>query len=141
MPKRNKLIRVAHRLAGSWMTVQKYMPDELTSGYNDSRKTPQLENMATKKRKLAFSRKHASTFSSAAQFHQSNVGNLNPPYTGNQFRNATFSSQRQGLNPLEPNNFRWFKNSTNHCCNCGELGHWKNSCPKKKIIQQNRGPP
>ena len=106
MLKRNKLIRVAHRLAGSWMTVQKYMPDELTSGYDDSRRTPQLENMATKKRKLAFSRKHASTFSSAAQFHQSNVGNLNPPYTGNQFRNATFSSQRQGLNPLEPNNFR-----------------------------------
>ena len=106
MPKRNKLIRAAHRLAGSWMTVQEYMPDELMSGCDNSRKTCQLEIRATKKRKLAFSRKHASTFSSAAQFHKSNVGNLNPLYTGNQFRNATLSSQRQGLNPLEPNNLR-----------------------------------
>ena len=139
--KRNKLIRLADRSAGGWMIVQEYMPDELASDSDESRKMRQAENRATKKRKLASSKKPSSTFSSATQFHQINSGNATPSYAGNQFRNAPLSSQRQGWNPLQPNNFGRFQNPTNHCYNCGELGHWKHSCPKKNIIQQTRGQP
>ena len=71
----NKLIRPADRSAGGWMTVQEYMPDELASDSDDSRKMRRAENRATKKRKLAFSKKPSSTFSSATQFHQFNSGN------------------------------------------------------------------
>ena len=90
--KRNKLIRLADRSAGGWMTVEEYRPDELGSDSHGSRKIPQAENRATKKRKLAFPRKPSSTFSSATQFHQSILGIPTPPYTGNQFRNAPLSS-------------------------------------------------
>ena len=88
MQKRNKLIRLADRSAGDWMTVQEYMPDELPSDSDDSRKMRQAENRATKNRKLAFPRKLSSSFSSATQFYQSNFGTPTPPHTGNQFRNA-----------------------------------------------------
>ena len=54
MQKRNKLIRLADRSAGGWMTVREYMPDELASDSDDSRKMRQAENRATKKRKLVF---------------------------------------------------------------------------------------
>ena len=47
-----------------------------------------------KKRKLVFPRKFSSAFSSATQFHQSNLGNPTLPYIGNQFRNAP--SQAKG---------------------------------------------
>ena len=135
--KRNNLIRPADRSAGGWMSVQKYMPDQLASDSDDSRKMRQAENRATKKRKLAFSKKTSSTFSSATQFHQFNSGNATSSYAGNQFRNAPLSSQRQGWNPLQPNNFGRFQNPTNHCYNCGELGHWKYSCPQKEYYSAN----
>ena len=70
------------------MTVQEFISDELASDSDNSRRIHQAENRASKKRKLAFPRKLSSTFSSAIQFHQSNLGNRTPPYTGNQFRNA-----------------------------------------------------
>ena len=92
MQKHNKLIRLADRSADSWMAVQEYMPDELASDSDDSRKMHQAENRATKKRKLVFPRTPSSTFSSATRFHQPNLGNPTPPYTGNQFRNAPLSS-------------------------------------------------
>ena len=84
MRKRKKLIRLADRSAGGCMTVQEYMPNKLASNSDDSRKMRQAENRATKKRKSAFPRKPSSTFSSATQFHQSNLGNPTPPYTGSQ---------------------------------------------------------
>ena len=65
--KRNKLIRLADRSAGGWRIVQEYMPDELVSDSDDSRKMRQVGNRATKKRKLVFPRKSSSTFSSATQ--------------------------------------------------------------------------
>ena len=83
--KRNKLIRLADRSAGCWMTVQDYMPYELASDSDDSRTMRQAENRTTKKRKLAFSTKPSSTFSSASQFYQFNSGNATPSYAGNQF--------------------------------------------------------
>ena len=55
--KPNKLLRLADRSAGGWMTMQEYMPDELERDSDDSRKMRQVENRATKKRKLAFSQK------------------------------------------------------------------------------------
>ena len=58
------------------------------------------------------------------------------PYTDNQFWNAPVSRQKQEWNLLQPNNFGRFQNSTKHCYNCGELGHWKHNCPKKNIIQE-----
>ena len=81
MQKRNKLIRLADRSAGGWMTVHEYMPDELASDSEDSRKIRQAENWATKQ--LTYPR------NSSFQFHQSNLGNPTPTYTGNQFRNAS----------------------------------------------------
>ena len=68
--------------------MQECMPDKLASDSGDPRKNCQAENRATKKRKLAFPRKLSSTFSSATQFHQSNLGNPTTPYRGNQFRDA-----------------------------------------------------
>ena len=135
------MIRLADRSAGGWITVQEYMPDELASDSDDSRKMCQAENRATKKRKLAFLRKPSPTFSSATQFQQSSLENLTPLYTGNRFRNAPLSSQRQGWDLLQPNNFGPFQSPTNHCYNCGEFGHWKHNCPKMNIIQQTRGQP
>ena len=38
MQKRNKLIRLADSSAGGWMAVEEYMPDELASDSDDSRK-------------------------------------------------------------------------------------------------------
>ena len=104
MQKRNNLIRLVDRSAGGWM-VQKYMPGELVSGSDNLSKMDQVENAATKKRKLAFPRKSGLTFSSAAQFHQSNVGNPTLSYTGNQFRKALLSCRRQGWNSLQIKNF------------------------------------
>ena len=101
----------------------------------------QAEKKATKKRKLAFLSKASSTFLFTARFHQSNLGNPTPPYTGNQFPNAFLSNQRLGWNPLQPSNFGRFQNPTNHCYNCGELGHCKYSCHKKNIIHKLRGQP
>ena len=77
------------------MTVEEYMSHELASDSDDSTKMHQAENRATKERKLAFPRNNSSTFSSAAQLYQSNLGSPTPPYTGNQFWNVPFSSQRQ----------------------------------------------
>ena len=48
---------------------------------------------------------------------------------------TSIHSQRQGWSPLQSNNFERFQNPTNHCYNCGELGHWKHSCPKNNIIK------
>ena len=76
------------------MTVQEYMPDELASDSDESRKMRQAENRGTKKRKLVFPRKFSLAFSSATQFHQSSLGNPTPSYIGNQFRNAP--SQAKG---------------------------------------------
>ena len=92
------------------MTVEEYMSHELASDSDDSTKMRQAENRATKERKLGFPRKNSSTFSSPAQLYQSNLGSPTPPYTGNQFWNAPFSSQRQRWNPLQPNNFERFQN-------------------------------
>ena len=63
----------------------------------DSRKMHQAEKRTTKKRKPAFPRKSSSTFSSAARFHSSNLGNLTPPCTANQCQNAFLLSQKQTL--------------------------------------------
>ena len=137
MQKRNKLIRPADRSADSReMTVQEYMPDELESDSDDSRKMHQAENRATKKRKLVFPRTPSSMFSSATRFHQPNLGNPAPPYTGNQFRNAPLSSQRQGSNPLQPNYFRRFQNPTNHCYNCG-VWPLETQLPQKECYTEN----
>ena len=100
MQKCNKLIRLAERSAGCWMTVQEYMPDELVSDSDDSRKMRQAENRAIRKRKLAFARKPSSTCSTAAQFHQSNLRNPAPPYTGNQFRNAPPLKSKARIEPF-----------------------------------------
>ena len=67
------MITLADRSAGGWTTVQEYMPDELASNSDDSRKMRQAENRATKKRKSAFPRKPSSTFSSATQFQKSDT--------------------------------------------------------------------
>ena len=60
------------------MTVQEHMPDEVASDSDNSRKMRQAKNRANKKRKLVFPRKSSSTFSSATQFHQSNLGIRHP---------------------------------------------------------------
>ena len=68
MQKHNKLIRLADRSADGLMTVQEYMPDELASDSDDSRKNNELKNRATAKRKPVFPRKSSSTFASTTQF-------------------------------------------------------------------------
>ena len=73
--------------------MQEYLSDELAIDSDNSRKMRQVENRVTKKRKLVFPRKPLSTFSSATQFHQSNLENLTPRYTGNQFRNAPYHAK------------------------------------------------
>ena len=55
MQKRNKLIRLAHRSAGGWMTVQQYMPDELVSDSNDSGKNAPSGKQGNHKKKPCIS--------------------------------------------------------------------------------------
>ena len=116
------------------------MPDELTSDSDDSRKMCQVENSATKKRKLYFQGNLCQRFHLLLSFTSPNQ-EMWHSHTRNQFRNTPLWSQRQGWNLLQPNNFGQFQNSTDHCYNHGELGDWKHSCPKKNIIQQIKGQP
>ena len=56
MKKRNKFIRLADRSTGGWMTVQEYVPDELASDSDDSKKCAKRKTGQPKGENLHFQR-------------------------------------------------------------------------------------
>ena len=126
---------MADRSEAGWLTVQEYIPDELASDSDDSKRMRQADARATKKRKMQ--NKPSASFSSAAQYQKFNVSR-NQRLFNNQFRNAPQQTTKPGWTPLQPNNFGRFQHTTNICYNCGEPGHWKHSCPKKNITMQSQ---
>lgn len=135
--KRNKMIRLADRSSEGWLTVEEYMPDELANDSDDSRKLRQAEARANKKKKMQASRKPSSTYSSAAQYQQLQQRKVTSLSFNDRFRNAPLNPGNH-WNPLQPNNFGKYQHPTNICYLCGETGHWRNACPKKRILQQNK---
>ena len=137
--KRNKLVRLADRSSVGWSIVEEYEEDPIASDSDDSRKNPQAEQRAIRKKKNK-------TPTSSQQSSSSTWAKPN----GFQFRNASFN---YGYSPPVPPIYQGTKNvsqqnntpfryvrtpcSTDTCMGCGEQGHWRRFCPK---LIQNQQP-
>ena len=142
LKKRNKLIKIADSTEGGWAVVAEYEKEPIGSDSDYCKRIRQAETKALKKKNTEKSKSSAFKASST----------LRNPRIGQQFRNTDFkdnnsptsSSSRQNpfqyrpnLYPQHPNSSQSWKpwretETADYCFGCGEQGHWRWTCPKRK---------
>ena len=142
LKKRNKLIKIADSTEGGWLVVAEYEKEPIWSDSDNCKRIRQAEKRALKNKNKGKPKSTAFKPSST----------LRNPRIGQQFRNANFkhdnsptsSSSRQNPFQYRPNSYPQHPNSSqswkpwretetaDYCFGCGEQGHWRWTCPKRK---------
>ena len=142
LKKRDKLIKIADSTEGGWVVVAEYKKEPIWSDSDDCKRIRQAETRPPKNKNKGKSKSSALKPSST----------LRNPRIGQQFCNAEFkhdsattsSDNRQypfqyrpNLYPQHPNSSQSWKpwretETADYCFGCGEQGHWRWTCPKRK---------
>ena len=142
LKKRNKLIKIADSTKQGWAVVAEYEKEPIGGDSDDCKRIRRAETRALKKNNTEKSK--SSTFKRSSTLRNSRIGQ--------QFRNADFkhdnsptsSSSRQYPFQYRPNSYPQHPNSSqswkpwretetaDYCFGCGEQGHWRWTCPKRK---------